>query len=197
MSNDSLSSLDEVRPKRNVKASRQKRSPALNTRTNADREDDDSPNESGLLTPPSSQTQEDDMDPARMLFSPPPEEVLRSVRGSVSFFRLAIVAGGERASGFAPGHSLLPSVFPQARAINLARWKRILTSSSCVGFASTLRSSSGAVHSVLARRCAERLYQAETERPYPLCLPHRYRHALQRAFRKHCRYRSHSQSQAS
>ena len=84
MNNDNLSPLEELRPKRNAKSSRQKRSPAFNARTNADHEDEDSPNESGLLTPPSSQTQEDDMDPARMLFSPPPEEILRSARGSVS-----------------------------------------------------------------------------------------------------------------
>ncbi|KAH9941289.1 uncharacterized protein BXZ73DRAFT_88432 [Epithele typhae] len=72
-----------LRPKHNAKASRQKRSPALNLRTNADREDEDSPNESGLLTPPSSQTQED-MDPVRMLFSPPPEDILRDVHRSAS-----------------------------------------------------------------------------------------------------------------
>ena len=89
MSTDSLSSLDDALvPKRNVKAARQKRSPAFSTRTNGDNDSEDpdegSHNESGLLTPPSSQTQEDDMDPARMLFSPPPEEVLRSGRTSVS-----------------------------------------------------------------------------------------------------------------
>ena len=83
--NGDLPTLDDLlRPKRNVKSSRQKRSPALNTRTNADSEDEDSHAESGLLTPPSSQTQEEDMDPSRMLFSPPPEEVLRHERGSVS-----------------------------------------------------------------------------------------------------------------
>ncbi|KAH9896677.1 hypothetical protein C8Q73DRAFT_789012 [Cubamyces lactineus] len=80
-----LPSLDDLlRSKRNVKASRQKRSQALNARTNADNDDEHPRDESGLLTPPSSQ-QDDDMDPARMLFSPPPEEVLRSHgRSSVS-----------------------------------------------------------------------------------------------------------------
>ncbi|KAI0330055.1 hypothetical protein GY45DRAFT_1324094 [Cubamyces sp. BRFM 1775] len=80
-----LPSLDDLlRSKRNVKASRQKRSQALNARTNADNDDEHPGDESGLLTPPSSQ-QDDDMDPARMLFSPPPEEVLRSHgRSSVS-----------------------------------------------------------------------------------------------------------------
>ncbi|KAI0827018.1 hypothetical protein BC628DRAFT_1370396, partial [Trametes gibbosa] len=85
MNGDDLPSPDIlVHSKRNVKASRQKRSLALNARTNADNEDDLSPDDSGLLTPPSSQ-QEDDMDPSRMLFSPPPEEVLRgNGRPSVS-----------------------------------------------------------------------------------------------------------------
>ncbi|TBU24311.1 hypothetical protein BD311DRAFT_766713 [Dichomitus squalens] len=82
---EDLPSLDDLLPpKRNVKSSRQKRSPGLNTRTNADREDEDSLTESGLLTPPSSQTQEEDMDPSRMLFSPPPEEILRHGRGSTA-----------------------------------------------------------------------------------------------------------------
>ncbi len=83
MNGDNIPTLDELlRPssKRNAKASRQKRLPALNPR----REDEDSQPESGLLTPPSSLTQEDDMDASRMLFSPPPEEVLRNVRNSVS-----------------------------------------------------------------------------------------------------------------
>ncbi|KAI0718343.1 hypothetical protein C8T65DRAFT_725767 [Cerioporus squamosus] len=87
MNGDNIPTLDELlRPnsKRNAKASRQKRSPALNTRPQVDREDEDSQTESGLLTPPSSQTQEDDMDASRMLFSPPPEEVLRNVRNSAS-----------------------------------------------------------------------------------------------------------------
>ncbi|KAI8986785.1 hypothetical protein BD414DRAFT_461162 [Trametes punicea] len=78
MTGDELPSLDElIRSKRNVKPSRQKRSLALNARTNADKDDEQPRNEQGLLTPPSSQ-QEDEMDPARMLFSPPPEEELRS-----------------------------------------------------------------------------------------------------------------------
>ena len=86
MTVDRVPTLDELlRPKRNAKASRQKRSPALNTRTNADRGDEDSANDSGLLTPPSSQAQEADMDPSRMLFSPPPEEFLRHGRNTVSF----------------------------------------------------------------------------------------------------------------
>lgn len=85
-SDDELPALDNLlHPKRNVKSARQRRSPAkLNTRTHADLEDEHSELESGLLTPPSSQTQEDDMDPSRMLFSPPPEEVLRQSRTSVS-----------------------------------------------------------------------------------------------------------------
>ncbi|RDX46692.1 hypothetical protein OH76DRAFT_1406776 [Lentinus brumalis] len=83
MNGDNIPTLDELlRPssKRNAKASRQKRLPALDPR----REDEDSQPESGLLTPPSSLTQEDDMDASRMLFSPPPEEVLRNVRNSAS-----------------------------------------------------------------------------------------------------------------
>lgn len=76
MNGDDVPSLDNR--KRNVKASRQKRSLA---RSNADNEE---PDDSGLLTPPSSQNA-NEMDPARMLFSPPPEEVLRgSDRHSVS-----------------------------------------------------------------------------------------------------------------
>ncbi|KAI0764832.1 hypothetical protein C8Q74DRAFT_1284238 [Fomes fomentarius] len=82
MSNDRPPILD-LRPKRSTKASRQKRTPALNTRTNADRGDEDSDSKSGLLTPPSSQAQEGDMDASRMLFSPPPEEILRHERNSV------------------------------------------------------------------------------------------------------------------
>ncbi|EIW55932.1 uncharacterized protein TRAVEDRAFT_73651 [Trametes versicolor FP-101664 SS1] len=80
MNGDDVPSLDDLLySKRNVKASRQKRSLALNSRTNADNDDGRSEDDSGLLTPPSSQREleEDDMDPARMLFSPPPEEVLR------------------------------------------------------------------------------------------------------------------------
>ncbi|KAH9855668.1 hypothetical protein C2E23DRAFT_594530 [Lenzites betulinus] len=74
MNGDDAASLNNFfHHKRNVKASRQKRSLA---RSNADNEEDNSPDDSGLLTPPSSQNA-DDMDPARMLFSPPPEEVLR------------------------------------------------------------------------------------------------------------------------
>ncbi|KAI0353411.1 hypothetical protein OH77DRAFT_1427485 [Trametes cingulata] len=90
MNGDDLPSLDDLlNSKRNAKASRQKRSLALNARTNADNEHDHSRHESGLLTPPSSQ-QEEDMDPARMLFSPPPEEELRgSGRNSVSRARSA------------------------------------------------------------------------------------------------------------
>ncbi|KAI0367221.1 hypothetical protein BV20DRAFT_970877 [Pilatotrama ljubarskyi] len=90
MNGDDLPSLDDLlHSKRNAKASRQKRSLALNARTNADNEHQPSRHESGLLTPPSSQ-QEEDMDPARMLFSPPPEEELRgSSRNSVSRARSA------------------------------------------------------------------------------------------------------------
>lgn len=88
MNGDDIPSLDDLLySKRNVKASRQKRSLALNSRTNADNDDGHSEDDSGLLTPPSSQQEleEDDMDPARMLFSPPPEEVLRgNGRSSVS-----------------------------------------------------------------------------------------------------------------
>lgn len=88
MNGDDVPSLDDLlHSKRNVKASRQKRSLALNSRTNADNDDGRSEDDSGLLTPPSSQQEleEDDMDPARMLFSPPPEEVLRgNGRSSVS-----------------------------------------------------------------------------------------------------------------
>ncbi len=88
MNGDDIPSLDDLlHHKRNVKASRQKRSLALNSRTNADNDDGRSEDDSGLLTPPSSQQEleEDDMDPARMLFSPPPEEVLRgNGRSSVS-----------------------------------------------------------------------------------------------------------------
>ncbi|KAL7284323.1 hypothetical protein ACG7TL_001609 [Trametes sanguinea] len=86
MPGDDLPTLDELvqlRSKRNVKSSRQKRSLA-NARTNGDNDDEHPRQESGLLTPPSSQLEED-MDPARMLFSPPPEEELRSKgRNSVS-----------------------------------------------------------------------------------------------------------------
>ncbi|CDO73904.1 hypothetical protein BN946_scf185016.g61 [Trametes cinnabarina] len=84
MTSDNLPSLDDMlRSRRNVKSSRQKRSLTA-TRTNSDDNDKDSRHEIGLLTPPSSQ-QEDNIDPARMLFSPPPEEELRSKgRTSVS-----------------------------------------------------------------------------------------------------------------
>ena len=87
MNGDKLPTLDELlRPnsKRNAKASRQKRSPAPSARPNVDPDDEESHTDSGLLTPPSSLTQEDNMDASRMLFSPPPEEVLRNVRNSVS-----------------------------------------------------------------------------------------------------------------
>ena len=82
---DELPNLDNLlRPTRNVRTARQRRSPAkVHTKT-SDLEDEDSQPESGLLTPPSSQTQDEDMDPSRMLFSPPPEEVLRQGRNSVS-----------------------------------------------------------------------------------------------------------------
>ncbi|KAI0634994.1 hypothetical protein C8Q77DRAFT_1105212 [Trametes polyzona] len=91
MNGDDTPAHDDLpRPRRNVKASRQKRSSALNARTNADNEEDDhSRDDSGLLTPPSSQ-QEEDMDPVRMLFSPPPEEELRGTgRNSVTRARSA------------------------------------------------------------------------------------------------------------
>ncbi|KAI0746573.1 hypothetical protein C8Q80DRAFT_780316 [Daedaleopsis nitida] len=81
MNGDNLPTLNDLlHSKRNAKATRQKRTPALNTRTNADIEDEHLHDSSGLLTPPSSRSQDDDMDPSRMLFSPPPEEVLRQSR---------------------------------------------------------------------------------------------------------------------
>ncbi|KAI1798379.1 hypothetical protein LXA43DRAFT_1088487 [Ganoderma leucocontextum] len=109
---DELPTLDNLsRPKCNVRAARQKRSPAkLNTRSNADLEDEDSQLESGLLTPPPSQTLEEDLDPSRMLFSPPPEEVLRQGRTSATRARSAPIQ-----QPFTP--SLLADPPPQSTAL--------------------------------------------------------------------------------
>lgn len=86
MSGDNLPTLDELlHSKQGAKSSRKKRVLAPNTRTNGDREDEDL---HALLTPPSSESQEEDMDASRMLFSPPPEEVLRQGRTVSTSFRL-------------------------------------------------------------------------------------------------------------
>ncbi|KAI0646138.1 hypothetical protein C8Q79DRAFT_1049298 [Trametes meyenii] len=87
MSGDDLPVLDDLlRTKRNAKSTRPKRSHALNARTNADNDEVHALDKSGLLTPPSSQ-KDDEMDPARMLFSPPPEEELR-INGRTSLTNL-------------------------------------------------------------------------------------------------------------
>ena len=172
--NDGLTFPDDsLRPKRNAWASRQKRSPALNTKTNADSEDEGSLNDSGLLTPPSSQTQENEIDPTRMLFSPPPEEMLRNVRSPVSVvserFELWLRYVGDRLTMimFSNRVSILCKIVDRA--------VRSSTYSVRLGVARTLGPSSTSLHTFPARRAAGTNYlKAQAKRSQSVCLTQCY-----------------------